>query len=126
LPTEAEWEYACRAGSATKYSHGNDEGLLGDYAWYDANSGKKTHPVGTKKPNSWGLYDMHGNVLEWVSDRYGDYPGGSIADPKGSSLGSLPVGRGSSWNEPAWFLGSANRAGYGMYSNWIGFRVVRQ
>jgi formylglycine-generating enzyme required for sulfatase activity len=83
LLTEAEWEYACRAGSATRYSFGDDEQLLGDYAWFSENAENKTHPVGEKLPNDWRLYDMHGNVWEWVQDWFGDYSKEPQRNPSG-------------------------------------------
>jgi len=88
--TEAEWEYACRAGSQGRYCFGDDEGTLGEYAWYGANSGQKTHPVGQKKPNVWGLYDMHGNVWEWCENWYGAYPKAPMTDPPGACEGPVP------------------------------------
>jgi formylglycine-generating enzyme required for sulfatase activity len=109
LPSESEWEYACRAGSSTTYCFGKFEFRLGKYAWYLSNSGNRTHPVGQKKPNAWGLYDMHGNVGEWCSDRYGDYPSGAVTDPTGASTGSYRVGRGGGWNVGAAFCRSATR-----------------
>lgn len=109
LPTEAEWEYACQAGSTSAYSHGDNEAQLGDYAWYDQNSESTTHPVGQKRPNAWGLYDMHGNVWEWCQDWYGDYPQGVVTDPVGPAEGSLRVYRGGSWGRVATGCRSAYR-----------------
>ncbi len=113
LPTEAEWEYAAQAGSTGKYCFGDSEGQLGQYAWYNLNSSDKTHPVGQKQPNAWGLYDMHGNVYEWVQDWYGEtyYAASSSADPSGPSSGSNRVKRGGSWYTyiNAWFCRSAYR-----------------
>ena len=103
LPTEAEWEYACRAGTATRYSFGNEAGHLGDAAWFEGNSGKRPHPVGEKRPNAWGLYDMHGNVREWCHDRYGEeaYRDGPRADPRGPTEGDERVLRGGGWRSRA-------------------------
>ncbi len=109
LPTESEWEYACRAGSSTAYCFGEGEARLGEYAWYGKNSGSKTHPVGQKAPNDFGLYDMHGNVWEWCSDWHGDYPSGTLIDPTGPSTGSFRVFRGGGWNYGAAYCRSANR-----------------
>jgi formylglycine-generating enzyme required for sulfatase activity len=97
LPTEAEWEYACRAGSKTRFSFGDSDSVLGDYAWWKRNSESRTHPVGQKKPNAWGLYDMHGNVREWCADRSGPYSSESSVDPQGATSGGDRVVRGGSW-----------------------------
>ncbi len=127
LPTEVEWEYAARAGSHSAYSFGNNQGQLSDYAWYLYNSGVKTHAVGQKKPNGWGLYDMHGNVWEWCQDWYGDYPSGSVTDPRGPSSGSNRVIRGGSWGNNARSGRSANRnrSDPGDWNSGLGFRLAR-
>ena len=129
LPTEAEWEYACRAGTTTRYSFGNDERELGEYAWYAANSGGSTQDVGLKKPNAWGLYDMHGNVWEWSHHWYGDYAAESQTDPTGPAMGSLRVTRGGCWSiADAWRFRSAYRSKVAPaehYAN-LGFRLMRK
>ena len=109
LPTEAEWEYACRAGSKSAYSFGESSKLLGDYAWINENSNGRTHPVGEKKANAWGLYDMQGNVWEWCSDWYDEYPKGAVSDPTGPKEGSNRVDRGGSWSNGAAVCRSAYR-----------------
>ncbi len=126
LPTEAEWEYACRAGSQAVYSFGDNEIDLGHYAWFDVNSCNMTHPVGIRRSNAWGLYDMHGNVWEWCSDWYGDYPSGAVSDPTGPRKGSFRVLRGGSWSYEAANCRSARRGRDDpsvRYSR-IGFRVA--
>jgi len=111
LPTEAEWEYSARAGTTTRYSFGDEEAKLGDYAWYDANSGSKTHDVGQKKPNLWGLYDMHGNVWEWVQDMYhNSYSGAHIDGSAWEGSGSRRVVRGGDWGDNARSCRSAYRS----------------
>ena len=107
LPTEAEWEYACRAGTRGKYNVAGAS--LDSLGWYDDNSGGKTHAVGGKRANAWGLYDMHGNVWEWCADWDGDYPSGTVTDPTGPSSGSCRVLRGGSWYYFARNCRSANR-----------------
>ena len=128
MPTEAQWEYACRAGSTTRFCFGDQESQLGEYAWYNDNSGGATHPVGTKKPNAWGLYDMHGNVLEWCADWYdgGYYANSPLYDPTGPSGGSDRVTRGGSWNRRAWDCRSAyrNAASPESRAHDVGFRVA--
>jgi formylglycine-generating enzyme required for sulfatase activity len=123
LPTEAQWEYACRAGTTGQYA---GDGNLGDMGWYGGNSGNTTHPVGQKQPNAWGLYDMHGNVWEWCLDWYGNYPGGSVRDPTGPSSGTNRVLRGGCWNIYAFYCRSAYRSRLvpGYRNNILGFRLA--
>jgi len=130
LPTEAEWEYSCRAGTETAFSFGNDESKLGEYAWFGGNAKNFgqgfAHKVGLKKPNPWGLHDMHGNVLEWCSDWHdGKHAGGT--DPVGPEEGSRRVFRGGGWRHYPGSCRSACRNNHGpsYRNNFLGFRVAR-
>ncbi len=145
LPTEAEWEYACRAGTSTAYSFGDTPAALAEYAWYGSNANGKYEKIGTKKPNPWGLYDMHGNVYEWVLDQYADYApaSGTLANPLVKSTTTYPqVARGGSWNDepdklrcgarlgsdPSWKMQDPQLPKSIWYltdAQWLGFRLVR-
>jgi formylglycine-generating enzyme required for sulfatase activity len=122
LPTEAQWEYACRAGTT-----GDRYGELDEIAWYKKNSGKKTHPVAQKKPNAFGLYDMLGNVWEWCNDWYGEYPGKAVVNPTGPKSGTSRVMRGGSWVGIGRFVRSAYRVWFdpAFRVNDTGFRLAR-
>lgn len=116
LPTEAEWEYACRAGSQSAFSFGNDTSIIAGYAWFRSNSLEKTHPVGSKKPNQWGLYDMHGNAAEWTLDQYSpnyySQNTGKVKDPVATAKTLYPHSvRGGSFQDDALDLRSAARRG---------------
>ncbi len=147
LPTEAEWEYACRAGTKTAYSFGNDPAKLGEYAWYYENSNEKYQKVGQKKPNPWGLYDMHGNVMEWTADQYvSEYFTKIKATPQNPLVKPVKLYprsvRGGGWDDDPEQLRSAYRKGSDAYwkvqdpqlpksiwyhtdAQWLGFRIVR-
>lgn len=129
LPTEAEWEYACRAGTTTRFSYGDDQDLseLANYAWYSENSNSETHPVGQKLPNPWGLYDMHGNVQEFCLDLYApSYTGGIVTDPKGPTVGTSHVRRGGMIGLGVTQCRSSIRFASSFSDNraYLGFRVV--
>ncbi|MFM7866463.1 MAG: formylglycine-generating enzyme family protein, partial [Planctomycetaceae bacterium] len=134
LPTEAEWEYACRGGTKTAFSFGNDEAELSKYAWWgggivgngNAKDEQYAHRVAQKLPNPFGLHDMHGNVYEWCSDWYGDYPSTPLTDPRGPGSGSFRVLRGGSWNSVPYRVRCAGRS-YGTpesRNSYFGFRLV--
>ncbi len=143
LPTEAEWEYACRAGTTTPYFFGSDASQLGDYAWYSANSKGKYQKVATKKPNPWGLYDIAGNVMEWTLDQYAPYKAGKADNPWVKATEPYPQAvRGGSWRDDAATLRCAARVPsdpswkqqdpqipksiwYHTDAQWLGFRLVR-
>jgi len=128
LPTESEWEYACRAGTTTRYYNGNNPSQLDRMGWFDKNGGSRTHAVGQKMPNAYGLYDMHGNVWEWCVDGVVDYTSADATDPHGPEKGWIRGTRGGSWNDEAAGCRSANR-GWARRKNAraydIGFRIVR-
>jgi formylglycine-generating enzyme required for sulfatase activity len=143
LPTEAEWEYACRAGTTTPYYFGDDPAKLPEYAWFSGNSQGKYQKVATKKPNAWGLYDMLGNVMEWTLDQYAPYKGEAQTNPWVKATQPYPHAvRGGSWNDPADMLRCASRVPsdsswkqqdpqlpksiwYETDAQWLGFRLVR-
>ncbi len=124
LPTEAEWEYAARAGQDLEYAGSDDVDAV---AWVNQNSGRHPRPFGLKEPNAWGFLDMSGNVWEWCWDRYGDYPRADSVDPTGSSLGFFRVVRGGSWSYGPRFARVASRYWFepGYRGNYLGLRLVR-
>jgi formylglycine-generating enzyme required for sulfatase activity len=126
LPSDTEWEYAVRAGSATRWSFGEEEWRLQDYAWFDRNSRNQTHPVAQKLPNPWGLYDVHGNVWEWTRSWYGSYPGGNVTDYHGPTTGSNRVYRGGSWRHTSLGAQTTYRMNWlpETRRNFIGFRLA--
>jgi formylglycine-generating enzyme required for sulfatase activity len=126
LPTEAQWEFACRAGTDTRWSFGDSGHDVDDHLWSDDNSEETTHEVGTLKPNPWGLFDLHGNVAEWCLDRHGAYPREAQADPEGPSTGWYRIRRGGDWAVASYLTQSAGRGGGrpSERSPYVGFRPV--
>ena len=130
LPTEAEWEYAARAGSESSYGFGGDVDILSQYAWYNKNSAGETHPAGQLKPNAWGLFDMHGNVHEWCQDWFDRkyYTQSPSNDPSGPSSGLAKALRGGDWGSEDWYCRCASRSlsSPDRRSNRLGFRLIRR
>lgn len=128
LPTEAEWEHACRAGTRTVFFSGDSLDSLSAFAWTIENSNREPHPVGQKRPNAWGLYDMHGNVWEMCSDWASEYPVGDLANPTGPPTGRYRVIRGGGFYDQAYKAGSSVRGTYDpkLGYDWIGFRLVME
>ena len=126
LPTEAEWEYASLAGSSGPFCFGDDPQMIDIYAWYGKNSNSDTVPVGRKEPNSWGLYDMHGNVGEWIQDFYAPYPNSDVIDPQGPSSGKFKIIRGGNFESDLWHCRSAARLDTASVNNndRTGFRLA--
>jgi sulfatase modifying factor 1 len=121
LPTEAQWEYACRAGSLGTFAGPALDGM----GWFNGNSGDQTHPVKQKAANAWGLFDMHGNVQEWCSDRYGEYPTTEVTDPVGAESGMSRIFRGGNWCSDSWRCRSAYRGegATNSFGDYLGFRL---
>ncbi len=126
LPSEAEWEYACRAGSTNQFSFGDSTADTAQYAWTMENSDGTTHPIGQKRPNAWGLYDMHGNVWEWCSDWFAPYPAMALTNPAGAASSKFKVFRGGGWNQTAEFARASNRFMMAPTNgiHFVGFRIA--
>ena len=126
LPTEAEWEYACRAGSTNLFNFGNSSTNASSYAWTAENSDAATHPVGSKSPNAWGLYDTHGNVWEWCSDWFEPYPAAPLTDPVGPAASKYKLFKGGGWNQDADYARASSRFMMSPSSgiHFVGFRLA--
>lgn len=126
LPTEAEWEFACRAGSTNRFSFGDDEAVAERFAWTLENAEGRPHPVGQKEPNALGFHDLHGNIWEWCSDWFTNYPNVAVTNPVGPPAGKFKVFRGGGWNNEAKFARASNRfmmePARGIY--FVGFRLA--
>ena len=126
LPTEAEWEYACRGGATNLFNFGDDKATADQFAWTTENSDAATHPVGQKKPNAWGLYDTHGNVWEWCSDWFEPYPGKAVTDPAGPSTSKYKVFKGGGWNQDVDYARASSRFMMSVSNgiHFVGFRLL--